>query len=51
MYFAQINGAGVCVAVTQSSAPLVGAQFVPLASLDISVLGKKWNGSSWEVVP
>lgn len=47
MYYAQLNGSSICVAVTQSAAPLVGPQFVPLASFDTSVLGKKWTGSEW----
>ena len=47
-YYAQLNGSSVCVAVTQTAGPLVGAQFVPLASLDTSVLGKTWNGSAWD---
>ena len=48
MYFAQLNVANVCVAVTQSAAPLIGPEFVALTFLDTSVLGKKWNGASWE---
>lgn len=51
MYFAQLNENGICVSVTQPAAPLVGPEFIPLTFLDMSVLGKKWNGTGWEVVP
>lgn len=48
MYFyAQLNGANVCTAVTQTAGPLVGAQFILLSSFDPSVLGKTWNGLAW----
>ena len=47
MFYAQLNGSNVCVAVTQSAGSLNGSQFVPISSLDITLLGKTWNGSSW----
>ena len=46
-FFAQLNGSNVCTAVTQTAGPLVGSQFVPIDFLDLSLLGKTWNGSAW----
>ncbi len=48
MYFyAQIDG-GVCTAVTQTAAPLVGDQFVPLDFLDVSKLGQAYSNGAWQ---
>lgn len=46
MFYAQLSG-DICVAVTQSAGPLVGPQFIPLDSFDVSVLGMRWTGSTW----
>lgn len=47
MFYAQLDGSGICVAVTQPAQPLVGAQFIPVASLDPTLIGKRWTGSAW----
>ena len=47
MYYAQINQDGICVAVTQASGELLGAEFVPLSELDTSVLDMRWTGAAW----
>lgn len=47
MYYAQIDEDGICVAVTQAAGELIGPQFVPLESLDVSVLDMRWTGSAW----
>lgn len=47
MFYAQLNGSSICVAVTQSAGPLIGAQFIPIASLNVDLLGMKWTGSAW----
>lgn len=50
-YFtAQLDDNDVCKAVTDTTEPLVGPSFVSLESYDLSVLGKRWTGSVWEVV-
>lgn len=46
-YFAQIDGSGYCVAVTQAAGPLVGPQFVPIDTLDVSLIGMRWTGFAW----
>lgn len=50
MYYAQLDGSNICTAITQTHSPLIGPQFIELAFFDLSVLGKRWNGSGWEVV-
>lgn len=50
MYYAQLDGGGVCFAVTQAAGPLVGPSFVPIASLNASLIGQRWTGSAWVVV-
>lgn len=51
MNYAQLNDDNICIAVTQSAGPLEGAKFIALASFDLSVLGKKWQGGTWVEVP
>jgi hypothetical protein len=45
--YAQIDSDQIAIAVTQTHAPLIGAQYIQLDSLDQSVLGKRWTGTSW----
>lgn len=47
MYFYAQLSAGVCIAVTQSKAPLVGAHFIPLTSCDFSYLGRSYSQGQW----
>lgn len=47
MFYAQLNGAGVCVAVTQPRAALDGPMFVQIASLDASYLGRTYSAGAW----
>jgi hypothetical protein len=48
MYFyAQINGAGLCTAVTQTAGPLVSEFQIAIASLDVSYLGRTYSGGVW----
>ena len=46
-YYAQLNGAGICMSITQNGAPLVGPQYVQLDSFRADLLGMKWTGSAW----
>lgn len=47
MFYAELNEAGICFAVTQPGELLVGPQFVPVASLDPTLIGKRWTGTAW----
>lgn len=46
-YYAQLDGSNRCKAVTETTGELIGPQFVPLASFDLTVLGKTWDGNAW----
>jgi hypothetical protein len=46
-YSAQLDETGLCKAVTETSAPLIGSLFVPLDFFDLSRLGKSWDGDAW----
>lgn len=46
--YAQINSDGVCIAVSQLASIVEDDSLVPLSSTDNSVIGKIWNGSTWE---
>jgi len=46
--YAQIDGAGICYAVTQAAGPIDAPDMVPLASYDLTLLGQHWTGSTWE---
>lgn len=47
-YYAELDGSNRCQAVTETSGTLSGPQFVPLTFLDLSRLGKTWNGTTWD---
>ena len=49
---AQINKeTKICYAVIRSTELIKTDNSIQIESYDISILGKKWNGSSWEEVP
>lgn len=52
-YYAQIDGTNRCVAVSQLSAPVEVPNLIGIATLDESLLGKRWNPSTqkWEAAP
>jgi hypothetical protein len=48
--YAQLDSDNVCEAITEYQTPLDSPHYKELDSKDESLLGKKWNGSSWEEV-
>lgn len=51
MYYAQINKNNVCYAVLMLSGEVKSADMIRLSEYDEGLLGKRWNGESWEEVP
>ena len=51
-YYAQIDSDGVCTSVIGYAQTLDNppSSYKELDSFDTSLMGKKWNGSSWEVI-
>lgn len=50
-YYAQINEENICTAVSELAADMSDhSNLLSIESLDLSLLGKKWNGSDWEEV-
>lgn len=49
-YYAQINEENICSAVSELAAEMNELNLIAINSLDTSLLGKLWNGSSWEEV-
>ncbi len=52
IYYAQLDGDNVCTSITQYEQALdtPPSSYKVIDSLDESLLGEKWNGSSWEEV-
>lgn len=44
--FAQIDGAGLCVALLDTSGEVAGADMVPIANGEERI-GQKWTGAAW----
>ena len=51
MYYAQIDEAGICYAVTQTTGPIEQADMIEIGGYDESLLGKRRAGEAWEDVP
>lgn len=49
-YYAQINQAGICIALSDLSGEVVNANMIPLPAYDSSVIGKRWTGAAWVAV-
>jgi len=49
--YAQINEQGIAVAVTDSHAPMQGANIVQLPKYNPAILGMRWTGTHWADVP
>ena len=47
MFYAQINDAGLCVAVTQTAAPSDLPSMIQIDALDLSYLGRTWAEGVW----
>nr|DAL92535.1 MAG TPA: hypothetical protein [Caudoviricetes sp.] len=50
MIYAQINEDKICVGISNLSENKKSEDMILLDRFDISLLGKKWNGTSWEDV-
>lgn len=50
-FYAQIDGTGRCVGVIDTHQPIDAAHMVAVASMDITLLGRYWNGSAWQDAP
>ena len=50
--YAHLNSDNICEAITKYETPFDSppSNYKELESFDESLLGKKWNGSSWEAV-
>ena len=50
-HYAQIDGNNICIAASDLSGPVDAPHMIPRDQGDTSMLGKLWNGSTWEDVP
>ena len=52
IYYAQLDSDDVCASVTQYEQTLDNppSNYKELDSFDDTLVGKKWNGSSWEII-
>ena len=50
--YASLNGDSICEAITTYDTPFDSppSHYVKIDSHDISLIGKRWNGSSFETV-
>ena len=50
--YAHLNSDNICEAITEYSTPLNSppSNYKELETVDQTLIGKKWNGSSWEEV-
>ena len=46
-YAAQLDAAGVCIAITETPEALAGAHIVAIDAYDLSLLGQTWDGAAW----
>lgn len=46
-YYAQINENNSCFAVSELAAEMPQENLIRIGELDISLIGKIWNGSEW----
>jgi hypothetical protein len=50
-YYAQIDENKSCFAVSELAAEMNQENLIRVGELDISLIGKIWNGSEWENPP
>lgn len=48
MVYAQLDSNGYCVAITRSSEPLIGPQFVEIPELNPFYLGRRYVDGQWQ---
>jgi hypothetical protein len=50
-YYTQINENNICCGVSELAAEMSNPNLIRIDGLDISILGKVWNGSNWSEPP
>lgn len=50
MFYAQVTPDGICNSVTETHGEISGEFIIPIDSYDLDLLGKRWNGKSFESV-
>lgn len=48
--YAQIDENGVCFSISNLHEPVEDESLISIPFEDLSIIGKKWNGSTWESV-
>jgi hypothetical protein len=48
--YAQINGAGVCVGLLETSGSINAPHMIAVEGYDLTLIGKRWTGTAWEAV-
>jgi hypothetical protein len=46
-HYARINQDGVCISIWGFDEPLVHAEIIPIDSLDMMLIGRKWDNNKW----
>jgi hypothetical protein len=46
-YYARINQNGVCISIWRFDEPLVHSETIPIDSLDMMLIGRKWESNKW----
>ena len=50
-HYAQVDGNNICIGTSDLCGPVDAPHMIPRDQGDTSMLGKLWNGSTWEDVP
>lgn len=50
-FYAQLNDNNICVGVSDLSGIVESENMLEIAEYDTGLLGKHWNGETWEDVP
>lgn len=50
-FYAQINGASRCTGVIDTHKPIEAPHMIPVEAIDVTLLGRYWNGSTWQDTP
>jgi len=53
IYYAEVNSDNICTTVFEYAQALdnVPSSYITIASMDINLVGQRWDGSSWTVIP
>jgi|TARA_B110000914_G_C15368550_1_gene402027 hypothetical protein len=52
LFYAQLNSENICISITEYNQPLdnVPSTYITIDSLDLSFIGRTWDGTDWEAV-